>query len=259
MFVVVMFFNRAPRRRLRQRLLKWVQSRMPDRTPTLQLLHPTEPFFAASEKHRLLVQATPKGGATLAVQLVLRAEGLEAAAAAHVGRPGAAMPELGERIHAYHVAVLVPNRTVRGCDACGGQQSSWCCLKLVRSPWDRAVSSYLRTASAPARSHLPEMRTRGSFEDFLGALRTRAGLEAARQRRLAQRPKSDHYLPQVRPQCDEAMPLVPIECAEQALRLLGRGGRRCPAYRRLAATNLSARGHYRVQSGAPQAPVCVPL
>jgi len=237
------------------------------------LVPPQNVFFAASVKHRLLVQAPPKGGATLAIQLIIRADGLEAAASAHVGRKGASLSDLGELVHGYHSSVVMRHRKAGSCARCSDE--AWSCIKLVRSPFDRVVSSYLRTAADPTGSHLPKMRADGSFSDFVHALEARAMLSASKQQPLANRRKSDHYLPQLRLECDllrrrdsaqggsvtnvrmtrtlgaedAALPLIPIECFDAALRQL-RSERPAAAYQRLDVRNLSATSHYRAKMDA---------
>lgn len=233
----------------------------------LPLVPPEVVFFAAHEESKVFVQAPPKGGATLAVQLILRAAGLESAAAAHAKRDGSSLSELGELVHAYHSNVMMRQRHVDNCTICTTNED-WACIKLVRSPFDRIVSSYLRTAENPARrSNLPEMRNNGSFADFVHALEARANHSALEQQRLANMHKADHYLPQLRPACDllrkragtpagfgaedAALPLVPIECVESALaQLRSRRGPASAAYLRLDASGLSAPSHYRDKSGS---------
>jgi hypothetical protein len=231
----------------------------------LPLVPPEVVFFAAHEESKLLVQAPPKGGATLAVQLVLRAAGLESTAAAYARRNGSTLSALGELVHTYHSKVMMRQRHVNNCTHCSTNED-WGCIKLVRSPFDRVVSSYLRTAENPARrSNLPEMRDNGSFSDFVHALEARANRSSHEQQRLANMHKADHYLPQLRPACDllrkharapggfgtedAALPLVPIECVESALtHLQSRLGPASAAYLRLDPRNLSAPSHYRDKS-----------
>jgi hypothetical protein len=233
------------------------------------LVPPEVVFFAAHDKSKLLLHAPPKGGATLAVQLVLRAAGLESAAAAYAKRHGSTLLDLGELVHTYHSKVLVQQRRVKNCTLCSTDED-WSCIKLVRSPFDRVVSSYLRTAENPARSNLPEMRDNGSFSDFVHALEKRANRSSHEQQRLANMHKADHYLPQLRPACDllrkharvpgelgaedAALPLVPIECVESALTHLQSrpGPAASAAFLRLDPRNLSAPSHYRGKlSSAP--------
>lgn len=223
------------------------------------LVPPEAVFFAADDASKLLVQASPKGGATLAVQLVLRAAGLESTAAAYVGRNGSSLSALGVLAHTYHASVLMRQRRVRGCAHCA-TNADWGCIKLVRSPFDRVVSSYLRTAEHPARrSNLPEMRANGSFSDFVHALEARANRSAREQQRLANLHKADHYLPQLRPACD-LLPLVPIECVESALpHLQRRPGPAAAAYLRLDPRNLSAPSHYRDKSGSAPIGAAAPV
>ena len=52
---------------------------------------------------------------------------------------------------------------------CPRDATGWTCVKLVRDPFDRLVSSYLRTAMHT--EGFEEMRRSGSFLDFEGASR----------------------------------------------------------------------------------------
>ena len=222
--------------------------------PAEALVPPAASFFAASERHRLLVLSAPKAGATLAVQLMLRADGLTETALAYARARGSAIE------HAYHVAVVLPRRNVSSCRVC--ESPAWSCVKMVRSPWDRAVSSYLRTANKPSRSNWPELRPNASFAEFLRRLSARANQSVTEQRRRAAQRKADHYLPQERAECDNiaSLALIPTECAATALLHLSAARReRQPAYALLDGRNLSSDSHYHVQRGIPPADSPVPV
>jgi len=104
---------------------------------------------------------------------------------------------------------------------CCSLDPRWACVKMVRSPYDRIVSSYLRTAGRT--TGFEEMRDGGSFDDFVAAIAQRGRLPAATQRRKADVRKADHVLPQARSACDGRVPgliLVPTECAAEAFEQL---------------------------------------
>lgn len=166
---------------------------------------------------KLVVVATPKGGATLAAQITFRFLNLtDTALSWH------------SWIHRYRIEVFNKAKDHRriNCAVSCHPGSGWVCVKLVRSPLDRAVSSYLHTMKTRLWKDFLELHevadeknknvSNASFADFVEALQRRAksGKRSTRD---------DHFMAQaVNDGCDGGtVRLVPIEAAEAALSLLG--------------------------------------
>ena len=129
---------------------------------------------------------------------------------------------------------------------CATNPSGWTCIKLVRGPFDRLVSSYLRNNS----KGFPEIPPGGSFLNFTAALIGRAALRRDTQFAKSQARKTDHFLPQKR-DCDDdpAVLLIPLECERDAFQVLPpphNGG----ALARFNSSKFSS-GHYRVKAKEP--------
>jgi hypothetical protein len=136
--------------------------------------------MADKESHLLLMSAS-KAGATMTAQLMLAFLGLADEA-----------KRRSKWIHAYRTETF-NNRssTVSArdaeCEICG--QPGWRCVRFLRSPLDRVVSSYIhflrmqnKSAAWVRRPSLPELTRRNchgceneaSFSEFVAALRKRA-------------------------------------------------------------------------------------
>jgi Sulfotransferase family len=162
---------------------------------------------------KLMISGTPKGGATLTSQLMLRKLGLLETA------------QEWKWIHAYRNKVfnLDPaHRSVRCQEVC--HQQGWVCVQLIRSPIDRAVSAYLNVMSSPtsvfreefkelhqsfADSHggryptSPSVLKRASFADFVQALHLRSIQNL-------QSTFDDHFMLQAETDCTISQNVIPL-------------------------------------------------
>lgn len=205
---------------------------------------------------RVVIAGTPKGGATLSTQLMFQMLGLTKEATMY-----------GNWIHSYREEVFdtkKDHKMVHCPTFC--QTPGTVCIKLVRSPLDRVVSSYLhvmlqkRGLAEKYKKHFKELQKviedsnankmdglktdrvveNATFADFIEALERRA---TSGKRSLG----DNHFMPQAsRSGCDgNGMRLIPIEAVEDALALLeGETGLR------LKATGLTSH-HYRVRKEVP--------
>lgn len=195
---------------------------------------------------KLKLLATPKGGATVTTQIMFRKLGLYDEAIKY-----------NPWIHKYrqHVFMHKPEHRRKNCrsfckrkttesrgegaradlglganaTATTGvhQQQSWLCIKIVRSPIDRAVSSYLHSLKTklwrvvPYLSNVTSAKQRSahnaSFADFYEALYHQAASGTL------QRAAGDHHwLPQSTTDgCDDSAHLVPIETLAESLGVIG--------------------------------------
>ena len=164
---------------------------------------------------RRVLLSTPKGGATVAAQLFFRLLGLTAEALAY-----------SPWVHDYKMDRFNrrPGGHVDPCVACR-PDSGWTCVKIVRLPLARVVSSYVHTVRNRALfGSFPELTSeqgegseaRAPFGTFVRALERRAMT-------LGRSPFDDHFMPQTS-QCDlEAPPLLlPLETLEEGLQALAR-------------------------------------
>ena len=116
---------------------------------------------ASDNRTKLMVLSSPKAGITLSMRLMLARLNLTAAAAAHGRRSSSGYP----LSHTHQVFHKQPGRAppstledLRPCAPGGG----WLCIHLVRSPLDRAISSYIHTLDHAGHQ-------RGTFAELGGA------------------------------------------------------------------------------------------
>lgn len=151
--------------------------------PTLELRFHVD-VKVVDHPSKLMITGTPKGGATLTSQLMLRKLGLLETA------------QKWKWIHGYRNKVfnLDPAHRPATCQEVCHRQG-WVCVQLIRSPIDRAVSAYLNVMSSPnsvfreefkelqqsvAHAHggeyppSPYRLKRASFADFVQALHLRS-------------------------------------------------------------------------------------
>lgn len=162
--------------------------------------------------NKLKIMSTAKGGATVGTQVMFRKIGLMETALAY-----------NPWIHEYRLKVYVPqfkNVTTSSSKLC--HRSDWVCVKLVRSPLDRVVSSYIHTMNTEIKNSMPELEyavrhfddkpvDKASFFHFIAAL----GLRLQTHWKTK---ASDHFLPQTTKDSDvESIYLVPVETLEDAL------------------------------------------
>ena len=181
---------------------------------------------------RMLMMSTPKGGATVAAQLMFRRLGLLQQA---IGYSPSGW------IHEYRMKVFnrAPGHAQVGCrnDIATGrvlpisrtcrEGTGWRCVKLLRSPFERVVSSYLHTLRTQIWSTFPELSSvcgspdaaaNASFAQFIAALTLRA------QKGTHGQPVDNHFMPQATA-CDQIELRVfylPVEGLSGALMALGR-------------------------------------
>mmetsp|Transcript_25875 Transcript_25875/g.79569 ORF Transcript_25875/g.79569 Transcript_25875/m.79569 type:complete len:390 (-) Transcript_25875:27-1196(-) len=113
--------------------------------------------------------ASAKGGATVASQLMFRRWGLLEAARSF--DPTAAIPE-----HVFRhrrLPKLGPRYQLQGFDLCADcrRGGGWKCAVVVRSPLDRAVSSYVHVLRYNVVPQLEPSRADASFREFHALLR----------------------------------------------------------------------------------------
>jgi len=152
---------------------------------------------------KLVIVGTPKGGATLTAQLMLRKLNMTETAR-----------EYHPWIHKHRTEVFIKkpaHRPVRCRDVCA---SGWVCAKLIRSALDRAASSYRAVVSKKnVGNYFPELlqvlRRKGktqlnaSFAEFIEALDQRShepqflSMDA-------------HFLPQAEEDCTTEHNVIPI-------------------------------------------------
>lgn len=168
-------------------------------------------------KKRIMLLATPKAGATIGTQLFFNYLGISDESQKH-----------GAWVHDYR-KLFYTNRNnnphIWGhCSYCSDPQ--WICIKLIRNPIARVVSSYIHTIKTKVRTQWPELEdvmsrksatlNEASFDDFLNALRARAVSGNASW-------QDDHFMPQTYTECeiDPTTPhryyYVPIEALESVL------------------------------------------
>ncbi|CAB9501002.1 expressed unknown protein [Seminavis robusta] len=182
-----------------------------------------------SNETKLVLLGTAKGGATLATQILLRKVGLyETAVKYHPW------------IHNYRSTVYETEHPNQGScqDLCGTStrstqlETDWLCLKLVRSPLDRIVSSYVHVLRTDPQSlvfpeldqhllqqqkqkqlHSSYSRKIATFADFVAALELRL------QPAITPITLHDvHFMLQTSTDgCDRVAQLVPIEAIDSAL------------------------------------------
>ena len=190
-------------------------------------------------KGGLRIMSAPKGGASLMAQLFFRRLGLLEQAQDH-----------NNFIHIYRNKWLSENPEERAECRKVCHMKNWTCVQLIRSPLDRAVSSYIHTMRTQIRRHFPELQAHqkeqqttvddASFDDFLRALRRRAAVDIPPHRRIQSR-MDDHFMPQSEVICHMSLPhmyYVPIEAIHPSLEQLER---RTGVH--LNATGLTS-GHY---------------
>jgi hypothetical protein len=177
---------------------------------------------------KLMLTGTPKGGATLTAQLFLK----------HLGLLEEAI-KYDAWVHKYRQKVFYrqQNHKPVSCDkVCG--LSGWTCAKLVRSPLDRVVSSYIHVMRSPIlKESFPQLRMvveqrssgtttpsknttkkvkDASFADFVKAMTV-----IRNNRRVGKNQGWTHYMPQsfFNPSCSDHpnVYLIPIEEVEDAL------------------------------------------
>jgi hypothetical protein len=164
-----------------------------------------------SDAHKKLrIMASPKGGATLATQIMFRKLGLMEKAIAYSPYSW---------IHEYRSKVFMKEHPLVPCQqSCG---SDWLCIKIVRSPLDRIVSSYIHVMlykvlyfpELVATVKLTGKQTEdASFADFVNALVLRG--EGKEARSFA----DNHFTPQsTLDACDDVVHLLPTESIEDGL------------------------------------------
>jgi len=207
---------------------------------------PTVRMVDHSEK--LMVLGAPKGGATLATQLMLK----------HLDLMDAAM-EYDPWIHNYRYQVFIKqpeHQPVRCSSTCAVEEEWWICVKLVRSVLDRAVSSYIHTMVNAIKDRFPElsqvMKSNGnsssvsdaSFAEFVDALdlRAKGHCKWFFWCNYTKSWADDHFMPQSDDDCtiEGGVLHVPIEAVHESLRVIDEKW----------SVNLNATGltshHYRV-------------
>lgn len=145
---------------------------------------------------RRVLLSSPKAGATIAAQLFFRSLGLTEKALAY-----------SPWVHHYKMQFnLRPGGRVDPCVVCR-PGSGWTCVKIVRSPLARVISSYVHIIRHSAQFGLAD----STFDTFVRILEDQA---TAAQRSLF----DDHFMPQASP-CDlEAPPLLlPLETIDEGI------------------------------------------
>ena len=136
-----------------------------------------------------LLSSAPKAGATVAAQIFFRSLGLLEAATAH-----------SSWIHDFKLEVF-NRRPAASADPCAVCRpgAGWTCVKIVRAPLLRAVSSFVHTTEKPEiHSAFTELTHEvgsggggsASFDAYVAALRRRAESAGARTA------YDDHFMPQ---------------------------------------------------------------
>lgn len=198
-------------------------------------LQPIGKMGLVDVKNRTLLLSSPKGGATVAAQLFSRYEGVYQEAL-----------QYDPWIHNYVSDIFNehPNHPYVNCrEVC--TDPNWTCIKIVRQPLDRVVSSYIHTMnrglwknwaelkeSAPTRYpgtyvHNPTA-SNITFQDFILALQRVARVPQEQQTKS---PGSQHFMPQ-KSRCDfpsvrktgaltPGVHLVPVEGLSDNLRAVG--------------------------------------
>lgn len=163
--------------------------------------------------NKLKIMGTPKGGATVATQIMFRKIGLLETALKY-----------NPWIHNYRCEVY--NQQFQNMDISSSKLChlpGWVCVKLVRSPLDRVVSSYIHVMKTPVKHSFPELKKvlhdlegdenlyqNASFFHFVTALDLRNQTHW----------QSDHYEPQLTKDSEmneNNIFLVPVESLEDAL------------------------------------------
>jgi len=194
--------------------------------PKYPLLKNTQQLVYVDFPSKLILMWTPKGGATAAAQAWLYLTGTnDREGVSKFSRSNSNTARLiksGINWEISYVRWLMRKRNHgksvdinRSCERFCADRS-WSCVKIIRSPFDRAVSSFLRHLKIPSGSpqQLPALRRGGSFASFLQAL---PSSEHGRVER------SDHYLPAYNSVCDSSSQrrnilYIPLECLADALR-----------------------------------------
>jgi len=173
-----------------------------------------------SSKLKLL--STPKGGATVTAQIFLK----------HFGLMDEAL-DYASWIHKYRIEVFAKqtNHKITSCDAVCGLPG-WTCAKIIRSPLDRIVSSYIHTMHTEIKRKFPQLKMAvakssysmntqkttedASFVDFVTAMDMLRDPPLPRHNLWW-----DHYIPQSlqNPSCNDHpnIYLLPIEELEEVL------------------------------------------
>lgn len=142
---------------------------------------PPQQFRLVDRPSKMVLLSTPKAGATVTTQLMLGYLNLSAAA-----------QKYSPWIHAYRQQVFEkqPQHLPRADDLCRCGLDEWLCVHFIRSPLDRAVSSYLYAMSERAwiwsrRSPIKAM----SFGEWVQKLDTLRGKSSGKLL-----PQWDHFL-----------------------------------------------------------------
>jgi len=168
-------------------------------------------FFLIDRPSRLAVYFSPKGGATVATQAMFRYLDILDTA-----------KEYNPWIHLYREEVfrLQPEhapaasqppdqKDFASCSVCSIEE--WRCLRLVRTPLDRVVSSYIHTIKYKIAKYFDAtLDEDASFGEFVERL----------PRAPRTGPYVDHWTPQSAGHCDVAPSImhVPVECLNDGLR-----------------------------------------
>jgi hypothetical protein len=171
-----------------------------------------KPLDLSDAETKLKILGTPKGGATVSTQIMFRKLGLLEEAL-----------EYDSWIHNYRTKVFRKrNERVRCKGHCG---NGWNCVKLVRSPLDRVVSSFIHVLKSSLKDKFRSLQRtvqhagkesleEASFADFIQA----ASLAAKTKESF---PGDGHYTPQsANDECDDLSYLLPVESIEDGLSAL---------------------------------------
>ena len=157
------------------------------------------PLFLWDKQHNLTMYGTPKGGATVTAQIMFRLMGLyEQALAYHPW-----IHEYRMKVHDRGTAHEVRPTTRAQVQQCAQCTETGRCLKLIRNPLDRAVSSFLHAHKTKLTDSMPSVPT---FAQWVSVLKTASvgaqgrGQEAAD----AGAPGRSHWRPQFVAACDSS-------------------------------------------------------